>query len=152
MGSRKSHAGLFRTWCGEAAIMVSTSTFLLKNRVHTKDERKGKDESSKIFLENHCSYARVEDERCSNFKKKDLRLILYLFCERFVVRVPTLRRQLRTIIIKTPLHPLHSSKENSSVGPGQYQHTGRKEERDSDPKTWTLPHGQCYENAFRSWG
>ena len=32
MGSRKPHAGLDRTWLGEAAIMFSTSTFLLKNK------------------------------------------------------------------------------------------------------------------------
>ena len=66
MGSRKSHAELDRTLLGEAAMVVSTSesTFLLNNRFHTKNERKGKDESSKRFFEDHCSYARVGDERC----------------------------------------------------------------------------------------
>jgi hypothetical protein len=67
MASRGSHAA-FRALCGEAAIMFSTSTFLLKNRFITKNKRKGKDESSKRFLEDHCSYTRVGDERCYDFR------------------------------------------------------------------------------------
>jgi hypothetical protein len=70
MGSRKSHAGLDRTLLGEAAVMVGTSMFFLKNMFHTENERKDKGERSKRFLENHCSYARVGDELCFDFKRK----------------------------------------------------------------------------------
>ena len=74
------------------------------------------------------------------------------FCERFVDHVLTLRMQLWTIIIKTPLHSLHSSKRTAIVEAGEYQRTCRKVERDSDPKTWALSHAQFYEIALGSCG
>ena len=74
------------------------------------------------------------------------------FCERFVDHVPTLRRELWTIIIKTPLHSLYSSKRTTIVDPGEYQRTCRKVEHGSNPKIWALSHAQFYENALGSCG
>ena len=65
--------------------MVSTSIFLLKNWAHTKNERKGKNESSKGFFEDHRSYTRVGDERCFNLEKKDT--LYTFFCERVLSTV-----------------------------------------------------------------
>ena len=51
----------------------------LTEYANTKNERKGKDKSSKGFLEDHWSYSQVRDDRCFNFEEKD---IFYTFLVR----------------------------------------------------------------------
>ena len=79
MGPRKLHDA-DRTWLGEAAIVVSTSTFLLKNCAHTKSERKGQEESGEKFLEDHWIYTQVGGERCSDLiLELEKQSLLYIF-------------------------------------------------------------------------
>ena len=114
MGSRKSHAAFLRTWLGEAAIMVSTSTFSLKNRFIPRTRGRARTRAARDFLKAIVAMLVLKTNDALISKRKIWGCFYTFFCERFVVRVLTLRRQQGTITIKTPLHSLHSSIENSN--------------------------------------
>ena len=64
-------------------VRVSNGTehinILVEKCVHTKNERKGKDECRKGFLEDHCSLLELET-RDTMIPGLELQLLLYMFC------------------------------------------------------------------------